>query len=273
MKIRKENKKRYLGKKIYKKINKIQKYKSQVTQAIKQNKFKLYIQPKYDTQTKEIRGGEILIRWNKNNKIIFPNKFINNLEKNRIIYKIDLFVLKTICKKLEEWNKKNKLKNIKISINQSQKNLTNRSYFNLINKIINKYKFDKRNLEIELTESIFIKDREKVKNLEKELHKLNIRVSIDDFGTGYSSYYLLSEIQIDVIKLDKKLFDNLENEKAKIIVEAIVNLAKKLKIKIVAEGIETEEQYQFAKQLQCDEIQGYYFSKAISLEEFEENYK
>ena len=105
------------------------------------------------------------------------------------------------------------------------------------------------------------------------MHKLNVQVSIDDFGTGYSSYYLLSEIQIDVIKLDKKLFENLENEKAKIIVEAIVNLAKKLKIKIVAEGIETEEQYQFAKQLQCDEIQGYYFSKAISLEEFEENYK
>ena len=105
------------------------------------------------------------------------------------------------------------------------------------------------------------------------MHKLNVQVSIDDFGTGYSSYYLLSEIQIDVIKLDKKLFDNLENKKAKIIVEAIVNLAKKLKIKIVAEGIETEEQYQFAKQLQCDEIQGYYFSKAISLEEFEENYK
>ena len=97
-----------------------------------------------------------------------------------------------------------------------------------------------------------------------------MQVSIDDFGTGYSSYYLLSEIQIDVIKLDKKLFENLENEKAKIIVEAIVNLAKKLEIEIVAEGIETEEQYEFVKKLKCDEIQGYYFSKAIPIEEFEE---
>ena len=273
MKIKKIEKENYFGKKIYKKINKIQNYKLEITKAIKNNKFKLYIQPKYNTQTKEISGGEILIRWNKNNEIIYPNKFINNLEKNRIIYKIDLFVLNKICKKLEEWNKNNKLNKIKISINQSQKNLLNKSYLNLINKIINKYNFEKKYLEIELTESIFIKDRNKVKELEKELHKLNVQVSIDDFGTGYSSYYLLSEIQIDVIKLDKKLFDNLENKKAKIIVEAIVNLAKKLEIEIVAEGIETEEQYRFAKELNCDEIQGYYFSKAIPLEEFEKNLK
>ncbi len=273
MKIKKIKKENYFGKKIYKKINKIQNYKLEITKAIKENKFKLYIQPKYNTQTKEMSGGEILIRWNKNNEIIYPNKFINNLEKNRIIYKIDLFVLNKICKKLEEWNKNNKLNKIKISINQSQKNLLNKSYLNLINKIINKYNFEKKYLEIELTESIFIKDRNKVKELEKELHKLGVQVSIDDFGTGYSSYYLLSEIQIDVIKLDKKLFDNLENEKAKIIVEAIVNLAKKLEIEIVAEGIETEEQYQFAKKLNCDEIQGYYFSKAIPLEDFEKNYK
>ncbi len=269
MQIIKTKIKNYFGKKVYKKIKKIQDYKIEITQAIKNNKFKLYVQPKYNTQTKEITGGEILIRWNKNNQIIFPNKFINNLEKNRIIYKIDLFVLNTICKKLEVWSKNNKLKKIKISINQSQKNLINKSYLSVINKIINKYNFEKKYLEIELTESIFIKDRNKVKKLEKELHELNVKVSIDDFGTGYSSYYLLSEIQIDVIKLDKKMFENLENEKAKIIVEAIVNLAKKLQIEIVAEGIETEEQYEFVKKLKCDEIQGYYFSKAIPLEEFE----
>ena len=102
MKIKKIEKENYFGKKIYKKINKIQNYKLEITKAIKNNKFKLYIQPKYNTQTKEISGGEILIRWNKNNEIIYPNKFINNLEKNRIIYKVDLFVLNKICKKLKK---------------------------------------------------------------------------------------------------------------------------------------------------------------------------
>lgn len=142
-------------------------------------------------------------------------------------------------------------------------------YINKIKNIINKYKFNKQLLEIELTESIFIKNKNKVKKLEKELHKLNVKISIDDFGTGYSSYYLLSEIQIDILKLDKKLFDNLENKKAQIIVEAIINLAKKLNIETVAEGIEKEEQYKLVKKLNCDEIQGYYFSKAMPLEEFE----
>lgn len=258
----------YYGRKIYKKIKKNQKFEKEIVEALKNNEFKLYIQPKYKTQTKEICGGEILIRWNKNNKIIYPDKFINKLEKSRLIHKLDFYVLEKICYKLQEWDKK-KYKKMKISVNQSQKNLLNFYYINIIKKIINKYKFNKKLLEIELTESIFIKDREKVKKLEKELHDLNVLVSIDDFGTGYSSYYLLSEIQIDILKLDKKLFDNLENKKAQIIVEAIVNLAKKLNIETVAEGIEKKEQYEIVKELDCEEIQGYYFSKAIPLEEFE----
>lgn len=260
--------KKYKGNKIYKKIEKNKKFKLEIYKALKNNEFKLYVQPKYKTKTKEICGGEILIRWNKNNQIIFPDKFIFKLEKSRLIHKLDLYVLKKICYKLQEW-KKNKYKKIKISINQSQKNLLNYYYINLVKEIINKYKFDKKLLEIELTESIFIKNKNKVKKLEEELHKLNVQVSIDDFGTGYSSYYLLSEINIDILKLDKKLIDNLENKKAKIIVEAIINLAKKLNMKTVAEGIETEEQYELVKELNCDEIQGYYFSKAIPIEEFE----
>lgn len=260
--------KKYNGKRVIKKINKYIKNKIEFINSIKNNEFKLYVQPKYNSTTKEINGGEILIRWNKNNEIIYPDKFINKLEKNRLIYILDIYVLKSVCNKLQKW-KKNNYKKIKLSINQSQKNLSNNHYLKIIKKIINKYNFSKKFLEIELTESIFIKNKNKVKKLEEELHKLNLLISIDDFGTGYSSYYLLSEINIDILKLDKKLFDNLKNEKAKIIVEAIINLAKKLNMKIVAEGIETEAQYEFVKKLNCDEIQGYYFSKAIPIEEFE----
>lgn len=258
-------KKNFWGRRTYKKILKNSKFKKEIINALKNNEFKLYIQPKYETKTEKICGGEVLIRWIKNNKIIYPNKFINNLEKSRLIYKLDLFVLRKICYKLQKWNNNS----IKISINQSQKNLLNYYYLEEIKKIINNYEFNKNMLEIELTETIFIKNKNKVKELEKQLHELNVLLSIDDFGTGYSSYYLLSEIQIDILKLDKKLFEKLNNKKAKIIVSAIINLAKELNLKTVAEGIETKEQYEFVKKMNCDEIQGYYFSEPISIEEFE----
>lgn len=268
MKIKNNKNKYYFSKKVYIKIKENKKVKEEILLALKREEFKLYIQPKYKTKTKKISGGEILIRWNKNNKLIYPDQFINKLEKRGLIYLIDIYVLKMICKKLEEWNNK-KYQKIKISINQSQKNLLNYFYINKIKTILNKYNFNKQFLEIELTESIFIKNKSKVKKLEHELHSKDLLISIDDFGTGYSSYYLLSEIKIDILKLDKKLFDNLKNEKALIIVEAIINLAKKLNIKTVAEGIETKEQYEIIKKLNCDEIQGYYFSKPMPIEEFE----
>ena len=251
---------------IYKKIKETNEFKKEFENGLKNKEFKLYVQPRYDTQTEKIIAGEILVRWNKNNKIIYPNEFIKKLEQNNLIGKLDLYLLNETCKKLEEWGNKNK---IKISINQSQKNILNKDYINEIKKIINKYNFNKELLEIELTEDIFIENKEKVKLLEKELHALNIKIAIDDFGTGYSSYNLLDEIEIDVLKLDKKLFDNLENKKTKIIISAIIQMTKELKIKSVAEGIENKSQVEFLKKIGCNEIQGYYYSRPKEIDVFE----
>jgi EAL domain-containing protein (putative c-di-GMP-specific phosphodiesterase class I) len=250
---------------IYKKIKEKNKFVKEIKNAFKNNEFKIYIQPRYNTQTEKIVGGELLVRWYKNNKIIYPSYFINKMEEYNLIKKLDLYLLNEICKKMEEW-KNNK---IKISINQSQKNLLNKNYIYEIKKIINKYNFNKSLLEIELTENIFIENKEIVKKLENELHKINIKIAIDDFGTGYSSYNLLNEIKIDILKLDKKLFNNLENKKTQIIINAIIKMTKELKIKCVAEGIETKEQLEFLKKINCDEIQGYYFSKPMPIEDFE----
>jgi EAL domain-containing protein (putative c-di-GMP-specific phosphodiesterase class I) len=249
----------------YNKINKKQLFIKEINKAFKNNEFKIYIQPRYNTQTEKIAGGELLVRWYKNNKIIYPDEFINKMEKYNLIKKLDLYLLNEICKKMEEW-KNNK---IKISINQSQKNLLNKNYIYEVKNIINKYNFNKSLLEIELTENIFIENKEKVKKLEKELHNINVKIAIDDFGTGYSSYNLLSEIKIDVLKLDKKLFNNLENNKTKIIINAIIKMAKELEIESVSEGIENKKQVEFLKKINCDEIQGYYFSKPMPLEKFE----
>lgn len=253
-------------KKINKKIKEKNKLKKEINYAIKNKEFKLYIQPRYNTVTEEICAGEVLVRWIKETgEIIYPNKFINILEENNLIEKLDLYILEETCKKIEYW----KNKKIKISLNQSKKNLINNKYINEIKKIINKFNFNKNILEIELTENIFIENKNKVKELEKELHKLNITIAIDDFGTGYSSYNLLSEINIDILKLDKKLFDNLENKKTQIIINTIIKMSKELNIKCVAEGIENIEQVKFLKQIKCEEIQGYYFSKPMPIEEFE----
>lgn len=258
---------------IKKKREEKNKLKKEIELAIKNRELKLFIQPRYNTNNKYISGGEILIRWIKDNReIIYPDEFIKKLEEYNLIKKLDIYILKNTCKKLEEWKEK-KYPEIKISINQSPKNLFSQTYIEEIKKEINQYNFNHNLLEIELTENIFIKNRNKVKKLEEELHKLNIQIAIDDFGTGYSSYSLLNEIKIDILKLDKQLFHDLKNEKTKIIIEAIINMTKKLKINSIAEGIEEKDQVDFLEQIKCDEIQGYYFSKPKPIEEFENELK
>lgn len=256
-------------KRIYQKIKEKNKLKIEIKNAIENKEFKLYIQPRYETKTEQVAGGEILVRWVKENgDIIYPDEFIKKLEENNLIKMLDIYILENTCKKIEEWKYKN-YRELKISINQSQKNLLNEKYIYEIKEIINKYKFNHNLLEIELTENVFIENKSRVKKLEDELHKINIKIAIDDFGSGYSSYNLLNEIKIDILKLDKKLFYNLENEKAKIIVNAIIKMTKELNIDSIAEGIETKEQVTFLREINCDEIQGYYFSKPKPIEEFE----
>lgn len=266
--INKYKKINYYTQKIYRELKEKKETKQKVEKALKNKELKLYIQPQYDKTTEKIIGGEILLRWLLNGKLIFPNEFIPKLEETNLIEKIDLYILETICIKIKEWENK-KYPKMKIAINQSQKNLLNSNYINKIKKILKNYKFTNHQLEIELTENIFIENKKVIKDLEKELHQLNVLIAIDDFGTGYSSYNMLKEVNIDILKLDRKMFENLENKKTQIIINGIIDMAKKLNIKIIAEGIETEQQLLFLKTTNCDIIQGYYFSKPIELEVFE----
>lgn len=255
----------YYNSKIEEKIIHKNQIEKEMENALINNEFKIYIQPRYDTMSEKIIGGEALIRWIKDGKIIMPDEFIPIFEENNFIKKIDLYVLNKICEKENEW----KNKKIKISINQSQKNLYDENYINNIKKILSKNKINNKLIEIELTETVFIKNIEKIKKLENELHKLELKIAMDDFGTGYSSYKLLEQINIDVLKLDKSFFKDFSETKTKIIIKQIINMAHELNIITVAEGIETKEQVEFLKQVKCNEIQGYYFSKPIPIEEFE----
>ena len=124
-----------------------------------------------------------------------------------------------------------------------------------------------------MTETTVVHNVELAKEAERNVHKLGFIVSMDDFGTGYSSFSMLKNINIDVLKMDKSFFDDvLESRRGKIIIEAVIEMAHKLGIKVVAEGIERKEQVDYLKRIDCDMIQGYYFEKTIKLEEFEEKY-
>ena len=241
-------------------------------EEIKNNEFKIYVQPKFDIYTQKIVGGEALIRRIKDNEIIMPKFFIPEYEKIGIIGKLNIYVFENICKKLKEWKEKG-YKLIPISINESAKDLYNKSYLDELNKIIKKYEIKPSLIELELTETVVLENIENAKEAEKQVHSLGFIVSMDDFGVGYSSFSMLRKIEIDVLKIDKSFSDEvLNDERGRIIIESIIQMAKRLKIKTVAEGIETKEQVDYLKQIGCDMIQGYYFEKPLPLEEFEEKY-
>lgn len=260
----------YYNLEIEEKIKNKYKIEKRMEQALLNEEFILYIQPKYETESEKIIGGEILVRWKTENQIIYPDQFISIFEENNFIKKIDLYLLEKTGLLIKEWKKKNyPIK--KVSVNQSVKNIFDPNYSKEVKKIINQNQIPVEMLEIELTENIFVENEKQIITIEKQLHQLGISIAMDDFGKGYSTYDLLEKIDIDVLKLDKKLIDPIAQEiKAKKIIKAIIHMAKELNITVVAEGVETKEQLEVLKEIKCNQVQGYYFSKPITIKEFEE---
>ncbi len=240
--------------------------------SVRQNEFVIYLQPKFDTQTEKIVGAEALIRKQIQNKLIMPDQFIPFYEKTGIITKLDMFVLEEICKLQKKW-KEEKLPLLPISINESRHHLKNKNHIVELQEIVTKYEARTDLIELEMTENTVIEDILVAKNAAESVKKLGFIVSMDDFGTGYSSFNILKDIEIDILKMDKTFFKDLEkNERARIIIETIVKMCKRLQIKTVAEGIETKGQMDFLKQVECDVVQGFYFSKPLTIQEFEEKF-
>jgi len=240
--------------------------------GLKNNEFKIFLQPKFDIKTEKIVGAEALIRREKNGQLIMPNSFIPEFEKENLITKLDMFVFESICKKIKKWREKD-YKLIPISVNESRKVLYNKDHVNEIRQIIEKYKVSPNLIEIELTETAAVSNIEDAKKAAEEVKKLGCVVSMDDFGVGYSSFYMLKNINIEILKIDKSFSDEvIKDKRGRIILESIIDMAKKLEIKTVAEGIETKEQVEYLRKIGCDMVQGYYFEKPMIIEEFEEKY-
>ncbi len=239
-------------------------------QAMKSNEFKVEYQPKINLKTLKMSGAEALVRWNpKFGEKIFPDQFIPVFEENGFISYLDLHVLELVCKFI----KTNKFKlNIPcISVNLSSHTVLTDNIVSKISDIISIYGISSNQIELELTESAIEANPKKFLSTVKQLKDLGFSIAIDDFGAGVSSLNRLSMIEAHVLKLDKAFLD--ENErmgKSMIVVSDMVRMAKRLTMKVVAEGVETLSQTQWLKNINCDYAQGYFFSKPLNEELFKE---
>lgn len=236
-----------------------------------QNKeFIMYMQPKIDLANDKIAGVEMLIRWEKEGKLIYPDSFIPFCEKSNLIVEIGNEVFDQVISLVKKWNKQERFKNLNISFNLSSKQILDKHFKE---KILENKEFllSKESILIaEITEHSIVEDFENMKNFLHFLKECNIKIALDDFGTGYSSLGYLKILPIDYLKIDKEFtFNIFKDEKDSAITKTIINLAKNLKLDIIAEGVETKEHIEFFKENGCKYAQGYYYSKAVSPESFE----
>ncbi len=246
-----------------------QKIESSMEDALKNKEFKVIYQPKTLTNNEKFIGAEALIRWYKDGDIISPSKFIPLFEKNKFIIKLDLYIFEQVCKDIVSWKEKYNYIPI-VSINVSKEHFVDENFINEYVKITDKYNLDRACIDLEITESATIDGKVDVLKILNTIKEKGFTISIDDFGTGYSSLSMLQNMPIDIIKIDKVFVDKADLNSNQNIINYIMILANRLGVKTIAEGVETKEQVDFIKSIKCDMIQGYYYSKPLSKQDFED---
>lgn len=242
---------------------------TELHQAIAEEQFILYYQPLIDLSTGKIISAEALIRWQHPTKgILGPNCFIPFLEESGFIVPLGKWILSTACQAAQNWSDKN-LEPINISVNLSSRQFLDPNLFSTIKKILIDTNLDTHRLTLEITESMILDELDDKNKLLKKLKELGLSVAIDDFGTGYSSLSYLKTLTLDILKIDRSFISDIPNKRGNTeIVAAIIAMAHKLNLKVVAEGIETLPQKEFLQENNCELGQGYLFSKPLPEKEF-----
>ncbi len=237
--------------------------------ALVKGEFVLYYQPQIDLSTRRIVGAEALIRWFHPQKgMIPPDKFIPIAEETGLIIDINKWVIQTACRQNQQWRRAG-LQPIRIAVNLSGYQFSSQNIISIIKESLLDADLDVGNLEIEITENVFMQETKDTIGILKQMKDLKLRIALDDFGTGYSSLSYLTTFPVDVIKIDRSFVMGctmLEN--SRVIIKAIIAMGHSLGSKIVAEGIETEQQFQLIKEYGADEAQGFLFSPPVNHEEF-----
>ena len=234
--------------------------------SLRKHEFQLYLQPKVTLKTNQCRHAEALVRWQHPQMgIIYPSAFIPVFEKNGNILELDRYMFEEVCRYLQTCNAVSKEKQM-ISINVSRQHFQEPAFLEEYAEIKERYGIGDDQIELELTESVFFNEEQiaLVKQAVHRMHQLGFRCSLDDFGSGFSSLGLLKSFDVDAIKLDRIFFEDIEQKKAQDILHCLIELAHRLHMQVVAEGVETEEQLAFLRTTTCDMVQGYYYARPLS---------
>ena len=243
--------------------------------AVKNQEFEVYYQPKFDIQVDppQLKSAEALVRWRHPELgLLPPNEFIPLLERNGQIGILDRYVWEEAARQVARWRKQYGIV-LPVSVNLSRLEVTHPKLEQTLDWMIKENELECSALKLEVTESAYIENADKVIAVVENLRKKGYEIEMDDFGSGYSSLHMLSMMPVDVLKMDKKFVDNLEHDEKDVqVVELILGIAKNLKVPVIAEGVETEKQLQILKNLGCELVQGFYFSRPLPAAEFEKKF-
>lgn len=239
-------------------------------EAIEKGELIVEVQPKFDVKSGKAVSAEALVRWNHPTLgRITPDEFIPIAEQTGDVIEIDNHVLRTICKNMRRWMDMG-VNPVPIAVNQSRLHITVPDYTENVFSIMMEYDVWPSLIELETTESIAFDDYQRIIDILKKFHSYGFILSMDDFGSGYSSLHMLSELEYDVLKIDQKIIRSTGNPKRNAaVLKAIIGMAHDLNMTVVAEGVETSEQVEMLKKLNCDVIQGFYYARPMSIEEFD----
>ncbi len=237
-------------------------------EALHNKEFIMFLQPELNLKEGKLVGAEALVRWKTSNGFMRPDEFIPVFEQNGFILKLDMFMFEQACSYLHSWIEEGR-KAFIISVNFSRKHLYSSDFVSNLDIICKKYNVDPKYLGIEITESSMLGNEIDLIALIHKLKSFGFNVLMDDFGSGYSSLGLLKNMPIDVLKLDKSFFTEIESHERSIaVVKSVIDLSKNLEIKTIAEGVETLDNAKILKQMGCDILQGYYYAKPMCQEDF-----
>lgn len=239
--------------------------------ALKEKQFEVYFQPKYDIFSETLSGAEALVRWiHPQNGFMSPGEFIPIFESNGFITEVDMFVWDKTCEKIREWLDKFDCF-VPISVNVSRKDMYKQDLPQILSDIVRKHGLEPRHLHLEITESAYVENPDQLLAVVSQLKDAGFTIEMDDFGSGYSSLNMLAKMPIDILKLDMKFVQNYsEANDSRSIMSFVIGLAKWMNLYVIAEGVETKEQLELLRGMDCNLAQGYYFSRPLPAKDFEE---
>lgn len=237
--------------------------------ALQERQFVIYLQPVYNIEKNHIVSAEALVRWmHPTDGVISPGKFIPIFERNGFIVRLDRFVWESVCRFLHDRRQRGE-EIVPVSVNVSRLNFYNRDLLEFLLGLLEKYDLEAYMLKLEVTESAYTDNPYQLCSIINSFREHGFPVLMDDFGSGFSSLNMLKNLPMDVLKIDMGFVQELESsERANIVMKGIVNLAKELNMGVIVEGVETKRQLDLLAAIGCDEIQGYYFSRPLPVQDF-----